>query len=378
MLDNIIKLAKQLVSCPSISPKDFGCQKILISRLKNVGFVIEKMNIGNTSNFFAWRGNGEKTFLFLGHTDVVPVGEEKKWFFSPFDLTMNNGMLFGRGIADMKGAIASMIIAIERFIEVYPNHKNKISFLITSDEESDGKNGIIKVVKKLIKRNEKIDYCIVGEPTSNKFLGDNIKNGRRGSLNCYLTVYGVQSHVAYAKSFFNPIHNVLPFLNKLLITVWDKGNEFFPETKIQIIKFESNNNVSNIVPEKCLVQFNFRFSNQLSDVIIKNRVLEMLHYYKIKYKIKWQTSGHPFLTKNGKLLETTVKVIESFNKITPKISTGGGTSDGRFIAKMKKKQEIIEFGLVNKTIHQINECVKTSDLLSLSIMYQNILEKLLI
>lgn len=372
----VINLAKQLVSCPSISPIDYGCQNIILSRLKKIGFVIEKINIKETSNFFAWKGTGKKTLLFVGHTDVVSIGEEKKWTFPPFNLTMDrNGMLFGRGIADMKGALAAMIIATERFIKKYQHH-NRLAFLITSDEESDGLNGTVKVVNKLIERKEKIDYCLVGEPTSNIILGDNIKNGRRGSLNCTLTIYGEQSHVAYAK-INNPIHNVLPFLNELLNTVWDKGNKFFPSTKMQITNFTVNNCSVNIIPEKCFIKFNFRFSSELTDNIIKNRVINILNNYKINYDISWQTSGHPFLTEKGNLLDTIIEVIEYFNNIKPTISTDGGTSDGRFIAGMGSVQ-IVEFGLVNSTIHKINECVKSSDLFLLSLMYQKILEKLLV
>lgn len=379
MICPIMNLTKKLVSCPSISPIDFGCQEIIINRLIKIGFEIERININKTSNFFAWKGNiNSKTLLFLGHTDVVNPGDKNKWLFPPFEPHIDkNGYLFGRGVVDMKGAIASFIIATENFIKKYPNHKNRIAFLITSDEEADGLDGTIKVVNKLIKRKEKIDYCLIGEPTSNSILGDNIKNGRRGSLNIDLIIYGIQSHVAYP-NLNNPIHNIIPVLEKLKNNIWDRGNNFFPQTSMQITNFDTYNKSNNVIPGKCFIQINFRFSNEISDEKIKQIFLNTLSKYKISFDITCKTSGHPFITKKGKLLDVVVSSIQKIQKITPKISTDGGTSDGRFIVNIKKEIQVIEFGLINKTIHKINECVKLSDLKLLNLIYFKILKKMLL
>lgn len=377
MNNPVINLAIKLVNLPSISPKDYGCQKILISRLKKVGFLIEEININKTSNFFAYKNGSinKKTMLFIGHTDVVGIGKEKDWIYHPFKATIKNSTLFGRGISDMKGAISAMIIATENFIKQYPDHKNRIAFLITSDEESDGTDGTIKVVEKLIKRQEKIDYCLIGEPTSEIELGDTIKNGRRGSLNGHLIVHGISGHVAYANLAENPIHKSLPFLNELILTKWDNGNKNFSETQLQITNLTVHNNTNNIIPRDCSIKFNFRFSNSLTDELIKNKFLNILDYYKIKYSISWQTSGLPFLSKNGKFINTVIDCIKNVKKINTKISTDGGTSDGRFISKMGV--EIVELGLLNTTIHKNNECAKVSDLKMLSLIYQLILKKVI-
>lgn len=378
MYSAVIELTQKLIKCPSISPEDKGCQKILISRLKKIGFNIEKININDTNNFFAWKGNiYKKTLLFLGHTDVVPSGEKNKWLFPPFKATIKDGILYGRGVVDMKGAIAAMIIAAEKFIKNYPFHKNRIAFLITSDEESYGTNGIIKVIKKLIKRNERIDYCLIGEPTSKHYIGDTIKNGRRGSLSGELIVYGIQGHVAYAHLAQNPIHKIIPFLNNLINKKWDYGNDFFTSTSFQITTINVDNYSNNVIPSKCLLKFNFRFNNEITDKFIKKEFEKILNKYEIiNYQINWINHGNPFLSQKGILFNIVKNAIKINCKISPKLLTDGGTSDGRFL--IHTGAQIIELGLINKTMHKVNECSRLSDLNLLSKIYLSILKQIVI
>ncbi|VFP87729.1 Succinyl-diaminopimelate desuccinylase [Candidatus Erwinia haradaeae] len=370
----IVELTKQLISCPSISPDDAGCQVILISRLKRIGFTIEPMNIGDTKNFWAWRGHG-KSLVFSGHTDVVPTGDLKYWMYPPFELTMQNGMLFGRGVADMKGALAAMIIAAERFLMIYPRHKGRLAFLITSDEEGSGKNGTIKVVEKLIARHETLDYCLLGEPTSIQTVGDVIKNGRRGSITANLHIQGLQGHIAYPHLADNPIHHAISILHELLLTQWDTGNEFFSPTCMQISNIKAGTGASNIIPGDCFIKLNFRFSPQLTEILIQQRVQELCNRHDFHYNITWQSIRKPFLTINGDLIDVVVKTIEHYTNCAPKILTTGGTSDGYFFKKIGA--QVVELGLVNATIHQSNECIRASDLQVLSRMYQRIMEKLI-
>ncbi|VFP78664.1 Succinyl-diaminopimelate desuccinylase [Candidatus Erwinia haradaeae] len=369
----VIDLVKQLVRCPSLSPDDAGCQPILIDRLQAIGFTIESINIGKTLNLWASRGEG-KTLVFSGHTDVVSVGEIKHWLYSPFEPSTKNGMLFGRGTADMKGSLAAMIVAAERFVQSHPQHRGRLAFLITSDEEGCSINGTVKVVERLMERNECIDYCLVGEPSSNEKLGDVIKNGRRGSLTANLFVHGIQGHIAYSHVADNPIHRIVPILNHLINIQWDRGNAFFSPTSMQIANIQAGAGSNNTIPDNCFVQFNFRFNTQVSASIIQSRVEDVLNQNQVNYSIKWDIIRHPFLTKKGNLLNEVVNAIQHYSKITPKILTTGGTSDGYFIAKMGA--EVVELGPVNTTIHKINECVKESDLKILSLMYQRIMEKL--
>ncbi|XBC38802.1 MAG: succinyl-diaminopimelate desuccinylase [Buchnera aphidicola (Melaphis rhois)] len=372
----ITNLAKQLISIPSISPMDLGCQKIISDRLINSGFSIEYMNYGETNNIWAYRGKGT-TLAFSGHTDVVPSGKYENWKFPPFVPTIYNGYLFGRGSADMKGAIAAMIIAIEQFVKQYPNHIGRLAILITSDEESKAIHGTKKIVENLIKNKETIDYCVVGEPSSVKSLGDVIKNGRRGSLTAHLSIYGKQGHIAYPHLADNPIHNVLSFLVRLISINWDPGDAFFPPTSLQIYKIQSGiDNSNNIIPDRLLVKFNLRFGSLTTIDIIKSRIQALLIDCNLKYSIKWKLSGKPFITKSGLLISVVQNVIQDVCGITPKLLTTGGTSDGRFIAELGS--QILELGLVNKTIHQSNECVKISDLKLLSYIYKCIIEKLLL
>lgn len=370
----VIELTQQLIRRPSLSPDDAGCQAILIERLKALGFTIEPMNIGDTLNVWAWRGQGE-TLAFAGHTDVVPTGDASRWINPPFEPTIRDGMLYGRGAADMKGSLAAMIVAAERFVTSNPNHKGRLAFLITSDEEASATNGTVKVVEALMARKERMDYCLVGEPSSTEIVGDVVKNGRRGSMTANLTVHGVQGHVAYPHLADNPVHRALPALNELVATEWDQGNEFFPPTSMQIANVQAGTGSNNVIPGECFVQFNFRFSTELTDAMIKQKVQELLDRHQLRYTLEWNVSGQPFLTSRGKLVDAVVNAVEHYNEIKPQLLTTGGTSDGRFIARLGA--QVVELGPVNATIHKINECVKAADLQLLSRMYQRIMEQLI-
>lgn len=370
----VIELTQQLIRRPSLSPDDAGCQAILIARLQALGFTIEPMNIGDTLNFWAWRGEGE-TLAFAGHTDVVPTGDANRWINPPFEPAIRDGMLFGRGAADMKGSLAAMVVAAERFVAAHPQHKGRLAFLITSDEEASAANGTVKVVEALMARNERLDYCLVGEPSSTEVVGDVVKNGRRGSITANLTIHGVQGHVAYPHLADNPVHRAMPALNELVATEWDRGNEFFPPTSMQIANVQAGTGSNNVIPGDCFVQFNFRFSTELTDVLIQQRVQELLDRHQLRYSIEWKLSGQPFLTSRGKLVDAVVNAVEHYNEISLQLLTTGGTSDGRFIARMGA--QVVELGPVNATIHKINECVKAADLQLLSRMYQRIMEQLI-
>ncbi|HBZ14170.1 MAG TPA: succinyl-diaminopimelate desuccinylase [Pantoea sp.] len=370
----VIELAQQLIRRPSLSPDDAGCQALLIARLEAIGFRVEPMHIGDTLNFWATRGQGE-TLAFAGHTDVVPPGDANRWISPPFEPSIRDGMLFGRGAADMKGSLAAMVVAAERFVAAHPQHKGRLAFLITSDEEASAVNGTVKVVERLMARNERMDYCLVGEPSSTEIVGDVVKNGRRGSMTANLTLHGVQGHVAYPHLADNPVHRAMPALNELVATVWDEGNEFFPPTSMQIANVQAGTGSNNVIPGECFVQFNFRFSTQLTDQMIKDRVAALLDRHQLRYTLEWNVSGQPFLTSRGKLVDAVVNTVTHYNEIKPQLLTTGGTSDGRFIARMGA--QVVELGPVNATIHKINECVKASDLQMLSRMYQRIMEQLI-
>ncbi|MDU6433432.1 MAG: succinyl-diaminopimelate desuccinylase [Pantoea sp.] len=369
----VIELAQQLIRRPSLSPDDAGCQALLIARLEAIGFHVEPMHIDDTLNFWATRGQGE-TLAFAGHTDVVPPGDASRWINPPFEPTIRDGMLFGRGAADMKGSLAAMVVAAERFVAAHPNHKGRLAFLITSDEEASAKNGTVKVVERLMARHERLDYCLVGEPSSTEVVGDVVKNGRRGSMTANLTIHGVQGHVAYPHLADNPVHRAMPALNALVATEWDRGNEFFPPTSMQIANVQAGTGSNNVIPGECFVQFNFRFSTELTDQMIKDRVAALLDSYQLRYTLEWAVSGQPFLTARGRLVDAVVKAVSHYNEIKPQLLTTGGTSDGRFIARMGA--QVVELGPVNATIHKINECVKAADLQTLSRMYQRIMEQL--
>lgn len=375
MSDDVIALTKQLIEQKSISPDDKACQNIIIERLKSLGFIIETLNINQTKNLWAYHGEGE-TIMFAGHTDVVPAGDESKWRFPPFKPTIDQqGNLYGRGAADMKSGVAAMICAVEEYIKQYPHHQGRIAFLLTSDEEAEATDGTIKVVETLIKRQEQVHYCIVGEPSSEKIVGDQIKNGRRGSLTANLTIHGIQGHVAYPQLAENPIHRFAPALNQLVNTIWDNGNIYFPPTSIQIANINGGTGAENVIPGDLKVQFNFRFSSELTDEKIKHQVETILNQHQLNYTLNWRLSGHPFLTPQGKLTEIACQAIKKVMHIDSQLSTTGGTSDGRFIAKMGC--QIIELGVTNATIHKVNEHVSCDDIVNLKNIYHEILIQLL-
>lgn len=373
MICPVLDLAQQLIRRPSLSPEDAGCQEMLIARLQAIGFHIEPMNFGDTLNFWATRGEG-KTLAFAGHTDVVPTGDASLWITPPFEPALRDGMLFGRGAADMKGSLAAMVVAAERFVAANPYHKGRLAFLITSDEEASAVNGTVKVVKALMARNERMDYCLVGEPSSTTRVGDIVKNGRRGSMTANLQIHGVQGHVAYPHLADNPVHRALPALNELAATVWDGGNEFFPPTSMQIANINAGTGSNNVIPGELYVQFNFRFSTELTDALIKERVAALLDKHQLHYTLNWVVSGQPFLTPRGALVDAVVNAVQHYTEHTPVLETTGGTSDGRFIAQMGA--QVVELGPVNASIHKINECVSAADLQLLSRMYQRIMDQL--
>ena len=370
-----LELTKQLISLDSVTPDDKGCQKLLSDHLEPVGFITEHLDFEEVQNIWLRKGNQAPLFCFAGHTDVVPTGPAGDWDSDPFEPEIRDGMLYGRGAADMKSGVAAMTIAVGRFVKDYPDHKGSIAFLITSDEEGPAKNGTIKVIETLENRNEKIDWCLVGEPSSTTTLGDVIKNGRRGSLGCTLTIKGKQGHVAYPHLANNPIHLVVPMLTELTEMEWDKGNEFFPPTTFQVSNLNSGTGATNVIPGQATVIFNFRFSTEVTADQLKERVESLLQEYKIDYEINWNLSGEPFLTAEGKLVAAAVNAIEKVTGTNTELSTSGGTSDGRFIAPTGA--QVLELGPVNATIHQINESVKVADLELLEEVYYEILKELL-
>jgi len=373
----VVELTSELIRRKSITPEDAGCQDVICEHLENCGFMIEPFPFADVKNFWAKRTGTDPqapVFLFAGHTDVVPSGPEASWKFPPFEPVLEDGMLYGRGTADMKGSVAAMILATERFIAKYPEHSGSIAFLITSDEEGPFINGTVKVVEALMARDEIVDYCLVGEPSSSEQVGDTVKNGRRGSLSGSLHINGHQGHVAYPDGTDNAIHSVLPALDELAETIWDRGNSDFPPSTFQITAFESGS-AENIIPGEARIKFNFRYSTEQTADGIQQQVDDVLESHQLDYELAWKLNGEPFLTKAGALISATKESIEEICEYQSELSTAGGTSDGRFIAKMGA--EIVELGPVNKTIHKINECVSISDLAKLVNVYQRILEKLL-
>ncbi|BFU60045.1 MULTISPECIES: succinyl-diaminopimelate desuccinylase [Rodentibacter] len=375
MKENVISLAQDLIRRPSISPNDEGCQQLIADRLEKLGFQIEWMPFNNTLNLWAKHGHGEPVIAFAGHTDVVPIGDESQWKFPPFEASIVEDMLYGRGAADMKGSLAAMIVAAEEYVKANPDHQGTIALLITSDEEAAAKDGTVRVVETLMARGEKITYCMVGEPSSSKKLGDVVKNGRRGSITGNLYIEGVQGHVAYPHLAENPVHKSLEFLTALTRYQWDQGNEFFPPTGLQIANIKAGTGSNNVIPGELYVQFNLRYSTELTDEMIKQKVVQMLERHGLKYRLEWWLSGKPFLTKPGKLLNAVTQAIEQIAHICPKPDTGGGTSDGRFIALMGA--EVVEFGPLNTTIHKVNECVSLDDLGKCGQIYHQMLVNLL-
>ncbi|MBG0758162.1 succinyl-diaminopimelate desuccinylase [Vibrio cidicii] len=371
----VLALTKDLISRQSVTPEDAGCQDVMIERLQALGFEIERMVFEDTTNFWARRGSEAPLFAFAGHTDVVPAGKLDQWHTPPFEPTEKDGYLYGRGAADMKGSLAAMVVATERFIAQHPDHKGSIGFLITSDEEGPFINGTVRVVETLMARDENIDMCIVGEPSSTAIVGDVVKNGRRGSITGDLTVKGTQGHVAYPHLADNPVHKSLLAIHELATTEWDQGNEFFPPTSFQIPNVQAGTGASNVIPGEFHVQFNLRFSTELNNDTIVERVTATLNRYDLNYDLKWTFNGDPFLTDTGALLDAVVAAVDEVNQTKPALLTTGGTSDGRFIARMGG--QVVELGPVNATIHKVNECVKIDDLEKLTDMYQKTLEHLL-
>ena len=374
-MSSTLELAKELISRQSVTPEDAGCQELMAERLEKIGFTITRLKNGEVTNLWARRGTESPLFVFAGHTDVVPTGPEENWTFPPFQPTEHNGLLYGRGTADMKGSLASMIIASEEFIKVHDQHKGSIAFLITSDEEGPAVEGTVAILEYLASNNEKIDWCLVGEPSSTDKLGDVVKNGRRGSLGVSLTIHGKQGHVAYPHLAQNPIHIAAPVLDELAKTEWDKGNNSFPATSFQVSNINAGTGATNVIPGDIEIIFNFRFSTEVSEQILKQRVTAILDKYEMKYSIEWNLSGNPFLTEKGELVAATQEAIKSVTGYETELSTAGGTSDGRFIAPTGA--QVIELGPLNKTIHQIDENVSIADLEQLSVIYAQILKNLL-
>ena len=370
-----LKLAEQLISRESVTPEDAGCQDLIVERLNAAGFNAERLRFEDVENIWVRRGDAEPLYAFAGHTDVVPTGPVDQWQSPPFTPTYRDGYLYGRGAADMKGSIAAMVTACERFVVNHPDHKGSIAFLITSDEEGPSVNGTVKVIEALESRNEKIKACIVGEPSSTNQLGDVIKNGRRGSLNGQLKILGTQGHVAYPHLAVNPVHALAPALQELCALQWDQGNEFFPATTFQVSNIHAGTGANNVIPGSAELLFNFRFSTQVTEEELKSRVEAVLDKHQLRYDLEWKLSGQPFITTAGELVDAAKAAIREVAGIETQLSTSGGTSDGRFIAPTGA--QVVELGPVNATIHKIDECVRTDDLDKLSQIYERILEKLL-
>ncbi len=376
MPNDTLTLAQTLIARASLTPLDKGCQEILITRLKALGFHIETMRFGEVDNLWARRGNTAPVVCFAGHTDVVPTGPLEQWDSNPFVPTIRNDCLYGRGAADMKSSLAAFITAIEAFLDKHSDHQGSIALLITSDEEGVAINGTVKVVETLQARGELLDYCIVGEPTCVDKFGDTIKNGRRGSLSGNLTIKGIQGHIAYPQLAKNPIHLAAPAITDLANTEWDQGNEYFPPTTWHISNIHAGTGATNVIPGKLNILFNFRFSTASTITSLKDRVHTILDRHQLDYDLVWELSGKPFLTPKGELANAISDAITQVTAINPELSTSGGTSDGRFIADICK--QVVEFGPRNATIHKINEHVHVADLEKLASIYQLTLENLLI
>ena len=374
-MSDTLELARDLIRRPSITPEDAGCQALMMQRLGAQGFSTEPLPFGDVENLWARRGSAGPVFCFAGHTDVVPPGPRDLWHSDPFQPVIRDGILYGRGAADMKGSLAAMVTASERFVARYPNHKGSITFLITSDEEGPAVDGTVKVIEKLKARSEAIEWCLVGEPSSTSRVGDVVKNGRRGSLGGVLVVRGVQGHVAYPNLASNPVHATVPALSELTATEWDQGNNFFPKTTFQISNIHAGTGATNVIPGTCEVVFNFRYSTESDAESLRTRVEALLDRHDLDYAIKWNLSGLPFLTPGGALIEAAQAAIQTVAGFRTQLSTAGGTSDGRFIAPTGA--QVLELGPCNATIHQVNECVAVKDLDTLSAMYEQILIRLL-
>ena len=369
-----LALTKSLISRASVTPQDEGCQQLMIKRLIAIGFDVEYLRFGDVDNFWAVRGNSGPILCFAGHTDVVPTGPESQWSYPPFTPTVLDGQLYGRGAADMKGSLAAMVVAVEQFVAAHPTHDGRIAFLITSDEEGVAANGTVKVVNWLQEQNIIPEFCLVGEPSSTARCGDVIKNGRRGSLGCTMTVKGKQGHVAYPQFANNPIHSAMPAIAALSNEVWDQGNPFFPATSFQVSNINSGTGATNVIPGDLTAVFNFRFSTEVTDQILRQRTEAILDAYGLDYTLDWKLSGQAFLTQEGRLVDAAIASILDVTGLETELSTAGGTSDGRFIAPMGT--QVVELGPVNASIHQVDENVNIADLDILTNIYQTLLAKL--
>lgn len=374
-MSNTLALARELISRRSITPDDAGCQQLIIERLKPLGFVCESFDCNGVTNLWARRGTAKPILCFAGHTDVVPTGPLDKWHTDPFQPTRREGRLYGRGAADMKTGIAAFVTAAEDFIHAHPDHAGSIALLITSDEEGPAINGTVRVVEWLKSQSTRIDYTIVGEPSSTEEFGDTIRNGRRGSLSARLVVKGVQGHIAYPHLAENPIHLFAPALAELSTTVWDTGNEYFPATSFQVSNINGGTGAFNVIPGTIDIYFNFRFSTASTPENLQSRTEAILRKHRLSFDITWTLAGKPFLTKRGDLVEALIKSVQKVAGITPRLSTAGGTSDGRFIADIC--DQIAEFGPINASVHKIDECVEIADIERLHDVYFHTLEILL-
>lgn len=371
-----LALACELIARNSVTPEDAGCLELIAARLAPLGFVLERIDTGGVSNLWARRGTARPILCFAGHTDVVPTGPLDAWQSPPFEPTIRNGMLYGRGAADMKTSLAAFVTAIEAFVAAHPDHQGSIALLLTSDEEGVATHGTVKVVEALAARGERLDWCVVGEPTSVDALGDMIKNGRRGSLSGSLRVKGVQGHVAYPHLARNPVHQLAPALAELAAIRWDEGNEFFPPTTWQVSNIHAGTGATNIIPGTCEVLFNFRFASVSTAESLKARTHEVLDRHGLAYELDWHLSGKPFITGRGRLVAAVSEAIRATTGVDTELSTTGGTSDGRFIADICA--EVVECGPVNATIHKVNECVAVDAIEALSSIYRRTLENLLL
>ncbi|MCH8162505.1 MAG: succinyl-diaminopimelate desuccinylase [Proteobacteria bacterium] len=374
-METTLELAKDLISRRSVTPEDGGCQVMLAERLEAIGFKANHLRFDDVDNLWITRGEGDPVFAFVGHTDVVPTGPLDQWNSDPFVPEIRDGMLYGRGAADMKSSIAAFVTAVERFIDKHPDHQGTIALLITSDEEGPSINGTRKVVEYLEENNIKIKWCLVGEPTSEKKAGDVIKNGRRGSLGGKLIVRGIQGHVAYPHLAENPIHKLSPALDELCAKVWDEGNEFYPPTAFQVSNIHAGTGADNVIPGEVEVLFNYRFCTEITEEELRAQTEAILDKYKLDYELSWKLSGNPFLTPEGSLVDAVREAISEVAGYETELSTAGGTSDGRFIAPTGA--QVVELGPLNQTIHKIDECVKIDDLLTLSSIYELIIKKLI-
>ena len=370
-----VELTKELITRASTTPEDAGCQALMMARLSAIGFRCEPLRFGDVDNFWAVLGDSGPTLVFAGHTDVVPTGPEDQWQSPPFVPTEKDGLLYGRGAADMKASLAAMVVACEAFAHEHPQPKGRIAFLITSDEEGPAINGTVKVVDWLETQGETIDYCVVGEPSSSSTLGDVIKNGRRGSLNATVTIHGRQGHIAYPHLAENPIHAAFSALNAIADEPWDEGNEFFEPTSLQFSNIHGGTGATNVIPGSITAQFNVRFCTETTDITLRQRCEQILRDHKLRFDIEWTLSGQPFLTEPGELVSAVQDSIREVTGIEPKLTTGGGTSDGRFIARTGA--QLVELGPINASIHQIDEHVRIDDIPRLTKIYHGVIQRLL-